>query len=125
MYLMIFQHNKAFINVTAIRCIYFTQNAFNTHSVFVANAREQVQKALTNILVHILSSSSQSVQALLVSLMTAMTEVKPSHIHSCLDECLELVDSPTGRAEGANDFSTTGTVVVGLFDRIQSDVAAR
>ena len=53
--------------------------------------------------------------------MLSMREIKPSDVHSGLDESFHLLNFPTSRANGADDFGFAIESVGRILDGIQID----
>ena len=79
---------------------------------------------LTDMSILVLGSLSNTIQARLMSFVVTMTEIKPSNVHTSIDQLLEGGNVPTGRAHGADDLGFTGGYIGGFCDTLESNVGA-
>ena len=97
-------------------------NLWTQHKIqdIIKNNRKQ----LTNVSILIPGSLSDTIQARLMSLMITMTKVKPSHIHTSINQFLESGNIPASRTHCTDDLRFPSRDIGDFFHTLESDVGA-
>lgn len=72
-----------------------------------------------NIAFHVFGSRSKTLQHSTVTYVVTMAKVKPCHIHSSRNEFGQVLHTPAGGANGANDFGASQTGILLFLDDLR------